>query len=185
MKKILAILVAIACFAATGVTALPAEEDGVVTYDPSQIVLSFTKVWDDNENGERPDSITVKLYRYKGDSYSESDLFETATVTSANGWKYDFVLDDDESKEEAFYVEDGEYKAYKFAVAEDPIDNYTENESAHKDPEIIMTVEQGDGTWIWVRPNNVLEYDVYTETYPKSFLAAKKAISFISGRRKN
>ena len=37
---------------------------------PEHITVPFEKVWNDNANADdlRPDSITVNLYRYKGDS---------------------------------------------------------------------------------------------------------------------
>ena len=37
-----------------------------------------------------------------------------------------------------------------------------------------MVVESGEDNWIWITPNSTLEFPVYTDTYPKSFIAAKK-----------
>ena len=55
-------------------------------YTPETIEISGTKTWDDNNNqdGARPDSITVRL---KADG-AEKD---SQIVTSENGWKYSFT----------------------------------------------------------------------------------------------
>ena len=74
------------------------------------------------EAGLRPDSITIKLYRYKdGESYDPDSPFMTGTASEGTSWKYEFVLQDDEDGNAVVYNEGGEYKTYKFAVEEVPV----------------------------------------------------------------
>lgn len=178
-KALLVVLATIASFLALaiGQTAFAADGDGASTYDDATIILPFEKTWEDNgdERGMRPSSITVKLYRYTGDSYSESDLLETATVTAANSWKYDFDVTG-----EAYYKGgDGKWQAYKFAVVENSVPSYTEVEDAHKDPEVILTVSTGGDDWVRHTSNNELVQSLETTSYPMSFVVAKKGNSFI------
>ena len=178
-KALLVVLATMASFLALtiGQTAFAADSDGASTYDDATIILPFEKTWEDNgdEHGMRPSSITVKLYRYTGDSYSESDLLETATVTAANSWKYDFDVTGD-----AFYKDgDGKWQAYKFAVVENSVPSYTEVEDAHKDPEVILTVSTGGDDWVRFTSNNELVQSLETTSYPMSFVVAKKGNSFI------
>lgn len=60
-----AILIALSVAGGLHASTASAAQEGVSPYEPSTIVIPFTKVWDDNDNelGRRPESITVKLYR--------------------------------------------------------------------------------------------------------------------------
>ncbi len=152
-----------------------AADDGVVPYTPVEIVIPFEKKWNDEGESLRPESITVNLYRFRGDSYTESDLFDTATVTAANEWKHEFRLTDSDDQEPAFYIgDDGKYHVYNFAVVEGTVPNYTEVAEEHKDPAVNMTTLDGEEDWVWIRPNSVTEFEVNTEAKEKSFIAAKK-----------
>ena len=145
---------------------------GVTPYDPTQIILPFEKTWQDDSdtNGKRPSEITVKLYRHKGDTYSESDLFMTATVTAADGWKYNFDVTD-----QCFYMgDDNHYQSYNFTVVESEIEYYEEVTSAHKDPVVILTIGQDAEAWDRVEPKNQLEHELKMDSYPMSFVVAKK-----------
>ncbi len=55
-------------------------------HTPETIEISGTKTWDDNNNqdGARPDSITVRLK-------ADGDEKDRQIVTSENGWKYSFT----------------------------------------------------------------------------------------------
>lgn len=70
--------------------ALPIEENGAWVYetdatpktDVEQLVdLTVKKVWNDGEGKERPDSVTVNLYR-------DSVLLDTVILNSENNWSY-------------------------------------------------------------------------------------------------
>ena len=163
MKKLLILLSTVCCMLAISISSIKA--DGVDTYTPVDIIIPFTKVWEDNDNaeGKRPDSITVKLS-------ANNTVYETATVTAANGWKYDFIVKDTDTDHPAF--DPNTLEPYSFTVEEEPIEGYTE--TAHKDPSIKMETLTGDENWVWIRPNSVTTFPVYTDTYPKSFIAAKK-----------
>ncbi|MBR2595701.1 MAG: Cna B-type domain-containing protein [Solobacterium sp.] len=163
MKKLLILLSTVCCMLAISISSIKA--DGVDTYTPVDIIIPFTKVWEDNDNaeGKRPDSITVKLS-------ANNTVYETATVTAANGWKYDFIVKDTDTDHPAF--DPNTLEPYSFTVEEEPIEGYTE--TVHKDPSIKMETLTGDENWVWIRPNSVTTFPVYTDTYPKSFIAAKK-----------
>ena len=65
------------------------EYDGyniINTYNPETIKISGVKTWDDenNQDGIRPDSITVVLYDHLGNE------IETVTANEANNWTYTF-----------------------------------------------------------------------------------------------
>ena len=149
------------------------EGDSIHTYT-GKIILPFTKVWDDNNNalGLRPGSITVYLYRYTGTAYSSSDLFMTATVSAADGWKHDFEIVDTNDQHDAFNGN----TPYNFAFAEAPITSYEENTALHDDPAVILTF--GDSTnddWTRITPNNTRDWNVETMTYPMNFVVIKEA----------
>ncbi|MBE6117176.1 MAG: Cna B-type domain-containing protein [Erysipelotrichaceae bacterium] len=168
MKKALSIIAAFLYLLTTGIAVRAA--DGVAPYDPGTVTIPFEKVWNDDEDaaGLRPDSITVYLYRYKeGGTYDENQPFQTATVTAAAGWKYDFVLQDSADGNAIIYLEDGEYKTYKFAVGEAAVPFYTKESST--DPSVTMTVDEG--FWDRHTPNNDLEMDITTVGGTKNYIA--------------
>lgn len=49
--------------------------------------ITVQKNWQDHNNPERPDSIQVELY-YQKDGTSEETLYDTQTLSAANGWTY-------------------------------------------------------------------------------------------------
>ena len=153
-------------------------------YTPETIEISGTKTWDDNNNqdGARPDSITVRL---KADG-AEKD---SQIVTSENGWKYSFT---DLPKYAAG-------KEISYSVTEDAVTDYItvyeglDITNTHTPGETSVTVtkawndsENQDGK----RPNSV-KVQLYADdkpegeavelsesnkwTYTWSKLAAKKA----------
>lgn len=79
-------------------------------YTPETIVISGTKTWDDanNQDGKRPEKITVRLH-------ANGKEVATATVTAETEWKYTFT---DLPKNEA-----GEPIVY--TVTEDAVEGYT------------------------------------------------------------
>ena len=156
-------------------TPVAAAADDVAPYDPASIQIPFTKTWDDHANMDeaRPASITVKLYRFKeGESYDPDQPFMTATVTGGNTdstWTHSFVLEDDAAGNAAVYKEGKTWKTYQFVVVEDAIENYTEVEAEHKDPEVKMEVNTGE--WDRHEPNNELEMDITTVGATKNYIA--------------
>ena len=165
-----AAIVALLGFVVALSTPALAADDGVDGYTPADIILPFTKTWDDEDNadGSRPESLTITLYRYTGDSYTDADAFMTETISADTGWACEFDVTDD-----AFYQgTDGRYHAYRFAVEEETVEGYTE--TAREDPEVILTVSEGSEAWDRVEPNNQLTHELSTESYPMSFVVAKK-----------
>ena len=58
------------------------------SHTPAAIDLSGSKTWDDadNQDGKRPDSITIRLYA-DGTELKDKAL----TVTAEDGWKWSFT----------------------------------------------------------------------------------------------
>lgn len=56
------------------------------SHTPAEIDLSGSKTWDDAENqdGKRPDSITIRLY-------ANGEQVKVVTVTEEDGWKWNFT----------------------------------------------------------------------------------------------
>ncbi len=80
------------------------------SHTPETTEVSGTKTWDDanNQDGKRPDSITVNLL-------ANGKLKESKTVTKADGWKYTFTdLPKYENGSEITYT-----------VTEDTVEDYT------------------------------------------------------------
>lgn len=61
------------------------EEEGGTTGggDPTYVSRTVEKVWNDNNNPDRPTSITVNLLR-------NGEVYETVTLSAANGWDYNW-----------------------------------------------------------------------------------------------
>ena len=89
-----------------------AEGGYVITnsYTPEKTTISGTKTWDDknDQDGKRPDSITVKLLA-NGDKAAEK------TVTAEDGWKYSF--------EDLPVYKNGQKITY--TIAESAVENYS------------------------------------------------------------
>lgn len=82
------------------------------SYTPETITISGSKTWDDkdNQDGKRPDSITIRLYA-NGTELTEKAL----TVTADNDWNWSFT---DLPK----YAEG---KLITYTITEDSVDGYT------------------------------------------------------------
>ncbi|AQP41303.1 cell wall surface anchor family protein,putative [Streptococcus gallolyticus subsp. gallolyticus DSM 16831] len=80
------------------------------TYSPGKVEISGTKTWSDNNNqdGKRPDSITINLL-------ADGEKVDSQTVTANNNWAYNFT---DLAK-----YKDG--KEVVYTVTEDPVSDYT------------------------------------------------------------
>ena len=89
-----------------------AEGGYVITnsYTPEKTTISGTKTWDDknNQDGKRPDSITVKLL-------ADGDKVAEKTVTADDGWKYSF--------EDLPVYKNGQKITY--TIAESAVENYS------------------------------------------------------------
>ena len=105
------------------------------SHEPEKIDISGTKTWDDadNQDGKRPDSITVKLVANK-------EVKETKTVTAENNWSYEFKGVDKYANG----------KEIKYSIEEDEVNDYTLStdgynlKNTHK-PETIVV----EGTKKW------------------------------------
>ena len=82
------------------------------SYTPETVAISGSKTWDDNDNqdGKRPESITIRLYA-NGTELTEKAL----TVTADNDWKWSFT---DLPK-----YSDG--KEILYTITEDTVEGYT------------------------------------------------------------
>ena len=80
------------------------------THTPEKISISGSKTWDDadNQDGKRPESITVRLF-------ADGTEVTSQTVTADNGWKWSFT-DLDKYKKG---------KEIKYTVSEDAVTDYT------------------------------------------------------------
>ncbi|MBS4770360.1 Cna B-type domain-containing protein [Carnobacteriaceae bacterium zg-ZUI240] len=79
-------------------------------YSPEKVEISGTKTWNDNDNqdGKRPDSITINLL-------ADGKKVDSQIVTANNNWTYNFT---DIAK-----YKDG--KEIVYTVTEDPVSGYT------------------------------------------------------------
>ena len=106
------------------------------TYTPEKITISGTKTWDDNNNqdGKRPESITVKLM-------VGNTVIGTKNVTATNGWTYKF--------ENLPKYREGQEIAY--TVTEDAVTGYSTSINGYNitnsyTPETVTV--SGSKTWI-------------------------------------
>ena len=113
--------------------------------EPELIDIPVTKTWNDNNNedGNRPASITVRLY-------ADGTEVDNITMSEQSGWTANFL-----SKPRAY--EDG--TEIKYTVGEDPVEWYTAvvngyNITNNYNPEVTsLTV-----TKVWNDNNNELQY---------------------------
>ena len=88
-------------------------------HTPETVSYKVTKVWNDNNNqdGIRPKSITVKLYK-------NGTLEKTVTISAANNWTYTF-------ENLPKYYDEGKPVIYE--IVEDEVKGYTSNVSQDKE----------------------------------------------------
>ena len=89
-------------------------EDGFTvtnTHEPELIKVEGSKTWedDDNNDGKRPDSITINLVK-------DGKTIDSATVTEADGWAWSF---------EDLYKYENEGTEIEYSITEDEVDEYT------------------------------------------------------------
>ena len=91
-------------------------------YTPKKTSLTVTKSWDDkgNQDGIRPDSITVKLLA------NGQDTGKTLTLNSANQWRGDFTdLDEFSAGEKiAYTVAEVSVQGYTSSITGTPAEGY-------------------------------------------------------------
>ncbi len=105
------------------------------THTPEVISISGTKTWNDNndQDGKRPDSITIKLM-------NGETVVATKTVTEADGWAWEFT----NLPKYAAGVE------IEYTIAEESVDGYTatvEGFNITNTHEIEKTSVSGAKTW--------------------------------------
>lgn len=135
------------------------------SYTPETIKISGSKTWDDadNQDGKRPESITIRLY-----ANGEEAVGHVQTVTAADGWSWKFT---DLPK-----FEDGEEIIY--TISEDQVSGYQPEidgydiTNSHTPVKTESTPETGDrGTpALWI----VLMGLAGTAIVTGSYLAEKK-----------
>lgn len=99
-------------------------------HTPETVSYKVTKVWNDNNNqdGIRPKSITVKLYK-------NGKIEKTVTISAANNWTYTF-------ENLPKYYDEGKPVIYE--IVEDEVKGYTSNVS--QDKEISKDKKEYNGT---------------------------------------
>ena len=88
------------------------DEDKTVPVNPD-VTIKVNKTWNDNENqdGIRPDEITINLFRNR-----ENEPIQTQKIQAGNKWEYEFknLPKYDEDKNEIFYyVMENEVEGYE------------------------------------------------------------------------
>ena len=131
------------------------------------VVIPFTKSWDDNDNehGLRPESLTVRLYKFV--EGGEKILVEEKTVTAETGWACSFDIS-------GTALQDENGNNYQFAIEEVLPENYTE--SVHTDPEVIFNPAVNGG---WQRITPCSELSITTSGDYKSIVITKKGNQYI------
>lgn len=102
------------------------------THIPAVVNVDVSKVWTDGENqdGNRPDSISVILTGSDGNRY-------TATITAANNWKYTF------SKLPKFFNEGTQIE---YTLAEDAVSGYSNIIEKKDDYTFVLTNQYSPAT---------------------------------------
>ena len=126
----------------------PEIKDGIIkaniknTHDPEETAVEGEKTWvdGDNQDGKRPISITVKLYKKVGDKEKEQVTTKEVKADDQGNWKYKF---DNLPKYEGG-------KLIEYSVEEKAVDGYTTtingtNITNKHTPE--KTFVEGEKTW--------------------------------------
>ena len=119
------------------------------THNPETVVLSGTKLWDDNNNqdGKRTKSVKVQIFKGEGE---KAELVQEIEVSEATGWKF-------ESKALPKYENGTEIK---YTVKEVAVKEYTSTITPEKDGKYTITNEHTPekitvkGKKIWDDANN-------------------------------
>ncbi|WP_270748108.1 Cna B-type domain-containing protein [Streptococcus halitosis] len=100
------------------------------THNPDTVILSGTKVWDDNNNqdGKRTDKVKVQIFKGEGE---KAELVQEIEVSEKSGWKF-------ESKALPKY-ENGQ--EIKYTVKEVAVKEYTSTVTTDKDGKYTITNE--------------------------------------------
>lgn len=117
------------------------EDDDDMPVNPD-VTINVNKNWQDNDNqdGKRPEKITVKLYKN-----NENEPIKTATIDASSEWKYVFsnLPKYDESKQEITYrvveVAVPEYDT-EYEISDNGVEIYN-----HHTPEKVSV--EGSKTW--------------------------------------
>ncbi|MGM9878186.1 MAG: Cna B-type domain-containing protein [Bacilli bacterium] len=154
MKKILkTILFSLTIFSLSIFTyknhiyALDIQANSDISEEAGKIIIPFTKNWENVSDEELPDSISIKLYKYSGDTFDESTaiLVKEAIVSKDTDWKYDFDISNET-------IVDSSNNTYKFKVVEEMIDGYEEITDLHVDPNVVFTLPSVDNKWDVINP---------------------------------
>ncbi|MDD6435190.1 MAG: Cna B-type domain-containing protein [Clostridiales bacterium] len=137
-------------------TAIPASAFAATGGDdeiPSgtSVDLTINKYWDDEDDvqGLRPNSITLKLYSYFGNSFDETaaTLLGTKTLTAEDNWRWNVSV-----SLQDLLNDDGSMANLK--ITEDSVDHY--EETAHKDPAVEYVPFSANSSWSRITPCNEL-----------------------------
>ncbi len=121
------------------------------THEPETVEVEGTKTWDDkdNQDGKRPESITITLW-------ADSELVATETVTEADGWSWSFT-DLPKYKngvEITYHIHESAVDDYSATYGEDDYDitnSYTPEQTSLTVTKVWDDAEDQDG----IRPESV------------------------------
>ena len=114
------------------------------SHTPAEIDLSGSKTWNDSDNqdGKRPDSITIRLY-------ANGEQVEVMTVTAEDGWKWNFTnLPKYKNGEEIHYtITEDMIPGYQSEVnGMDVTNHYTPGQQGKPDTPTDDIPQTGDAT---------------------------------------
>ncbi len=120
-----------------------------ITTEEGSVIIPFEKIWIDDADSVlmRPQSITVKLFKYVGTLDTSVAPLMTKIVTQQSNGKWETFFD---ISGEALFDNSG--NAYMFAVVEDPVANYAEVLENHVDPSVSFIPPQAGDGWSRILP---------------------------------
>ena len=146
-----------------------------ITTEEGSVIIPFEKIWIDDADSVlmRPQSITVKLFKYVGTLDISVAPLMTKIVTQQSNGKWETFFD---ISGEALFDNSG--NAYMFAVVEDPVANYAEVLENHVDPSVSFIPPQAGDGWSRILPCN--ELNIQNDVSEKSIVIAKKGNRYVA-----
>lgn len=111
-----------------------ADNGYIITYtkEIENTIISGTKVWVDDKESDRPDSIVVNLLQ-------DGNIIDSKTVTASDNWKYTFEVPK--------FKDSNKTELYKYSVEEVAVDGY-KTEYAKNGVEVFFAEEFSSGLTI-------------------------------------
>ncbi|MCR4722743.1 MAG: Cna B-type domain-containing protein [Eubacteriales bacterium] len=167
IRTLFSVLMAVAIIVSMSIPVFAADEEGI-TPAVGEVLLSITKTWDDEGyETNRPESITVHLYRYTTNVADASPLADV-TLNSANNWTGAYDIS-------TLPYYDNQGNSYHYKWVEETISGY--RETVHEDPDVQYSVPDTENDWNRITPCNQLSEETVNLdlTKPeKSIIAIKQ-----------